>query len=235
MAHQTGVPIGTLRNWRRGRVPRRAQLLLDGVELWASCGLPVHDFNALPKANYAQLLGLYLGDGCLARVKSGFQLRLTMDIAYPTIIEEARACVAACAPDRTVGVYRTRDEHYVNVSAYGAFWPCLFPQHGPGKKHERRIVLEPWQQQIVDHEAGGFVRGLIHSDGWRGENRVRVKGRDYSYPRYQFSSRSDDIRQLFTRACDQLGVSWRPWGRWHISVARRDAVRLLDAHVGPKT
>jgi hypothetical protein len=25
-----------------------------------------------------------------------------------------------------------------------------FPQHGPGRKHERPIVLEPWQLEIVD-------------------------------------------------------------------------------------
>ena len=39
--------------------------------------------------------------------------------------------------------------------------------------------------------------GLIHSDGWaRGVNKVHVKGRDYEYPRYQFSNRSDDIRRF---------------------------------------
>ncbi|MFI9836970.1 helix-turn-helix domain-containing protein [Nonomuraea sp. NPDC051941] len=51
--------------------------------------------------------------------------------------------------------------------------PHLFPQHGPGKKHERPIVLEPWQREIVSAHPGRFVRGLIHSDGWRGTNRVR--------------------------------------------------------------
>jgi hypothetical protein len=75
---------------------------------------------------------------------------------------------------------------------------------------------------------------LIHSDGWRGTNKVHAKGRDYEYPRYQFSNRSDDIRRLFTYACDLLGIAWRPWGKYHISVARRDAVALLDEFVGPK-
>jgi hypothetical protein len=62
-----------------------------------------------------------------------------------------------------------------------------------------------------------------------------VKGRWYAYPRYQFSSRSDDIRRLFTDACDRIDVSWRPWGRWHISVARRASVARLDEFVGPKS
>ncbi len=51
----------------------------------------------------------------------------------------------------------------------------------------------------------------------------------------EISNRSDDIRQLFTETCDLMGIAWRPWGRWHISVARRDAVALLDEHVGPKS
>jgi len=120
------------------------------------------------------------------------------------------------------------------VAAYSKAWPCLFPQHGPGKKHTRRIALEPWQLALVAEVPGRLLRGMIHTDGWRGENRVMSKGRSYSYPRYQFSSRSEDIRGIFCHGCDLLGVAWRPWGRWHISVARRDAVALLDEHVGLK-
>jgi hypothetical protein len=77
-------------------------------------------------------------------------------------------------------------------------------------------------------------RGAGHTDGWRGLNRVRVKGKDYAYPRYQFSNRSDDIRKLFTDACEKLGVQWRQWTRYHVSVARRDSVAILDWFVGPK-
>ena len=46
-------------------------------------------------------------------------------------------------------------------------WPCLFPQHGPGRKHERPIVLEDWQRTIVEEHPGPFLRGLFHSDGCR--------------------------------------------------------------------
>lgn len=86
----------------------------------------------------------------------------------------------------------------------------------------------------VDAEAGRFLRGLTHSDGWRGVNRVYVKGRWHEHPRYQFSNRSSDIRRLFTNTCDQLGIGWQASGRHHISVARRDSVALLDEFVGPK-
>jgi hypothetical protein len=61
-----------------------------------------------------------------------------------------------------------------------------------------------------------------------------VKGKDYEYPRYQFSNRSRDIKKLFTDVCDQLGIEWRPWGKHHISVARRESVALMDEFIGPK-
>ncbi|MGC1853433.1 MAG: hypothetical protein WA687_13445 [Solirubrobacterales bacterium] len=34
--------------------------------------------------------------------------------------------------------------------------------------------------------------------------------------------------------CDQLGIAWRQDGPWDISVARREAVAIMDRHVGPK-
>jgi hypothetical protein len=60
------------------------------------------------------------------------------------------------------------------------------------------------------------------------------KGKLYEYPRCQFSNRSDDIRRIFTGACDALGIEWRRWTRLHISVAKKESVALLDSFVGPK-
>jgi hypothetical protein len=85
------------------------------------------------------------------------------------------------------------------MSGYSTHWTCLFPQCGPGAKHTRPILLRPWQEKLalVDHPEQ-FVRGLIHSDGWRGNNPVRgASGKRYVYTRYQFSNRSPDIRDLF--------------------------------------
>jgi hypothetical protein len=88
---------------------------------------------------------------------------------------------------------------------------------------------------IVDQVPASLLRGLIHNDGWRGVNRVVSKGKVYEYPRYQFSNRSDDIRRIFTDACDGLGIEWRRWTRFHISVAKKESVALLDSFVGPKS
>ena len=117
-------------------------------------------------------------------------------------------------------------------------WPCLFPQHGRGRKHTRSITLEPWQQANTLAFPGEFVKGLFHSDGCRVTNRVRYHSangdRSYQYPRYFFSNESADILHLCTEALDEHGVSWRYCRRNLLSVARRQAVALLDVYVGPK-
>ncbi|HXA57831.1 MAG TPA: transcriptional regulator, partial [Streptosporangiaceae bacterium] len=117
-------------------------------------------------------------------------------------------------------------------------WPCLFPQHGPGKKHNRKIELAPWQQQIVDLHPEQLIRGLIHSDGCRLTNRVRRQlpsgDRWYEYPRYLFVNQSTDILRLYGEALDRLGIAWRYSKPNTISVAKREAVARLDEFVGPK-
>lgn len=234
IAAETGVSIASIRNYRQGRLPRRALNALAPEGLCATCGESDHDFSQLPPQPYGYLLGVYLGDGMVGKSGRAIQLRVFLDSAYPGIIEEVAQAITAVR-GRRPNVRADRRCACTHVTSAWKCWPCLFPQHGSGRKHERIIELTPWQQDIVDGETGAFLRGLIHTDGWRGDNRVVSKGHAYTYPRYQFSNRSDDIRALFTRACDGLGIAWRPWGRWHISVARREAVAVLDRFVGLKT
>lgn len=112
----------------------------------------------------------------------------------------------------------------VIVNAYFNGWPRLFPQHGPGPKHGRSIVLEGWQRSIVARYTAEFVRGCIDSDGCR--HRRIVAGRDY--PAYSFANTSEDILGIFTSACDVLGIGWRRANRGTISIARRADVARLD-------
>src|ERR1700710_1345233 len=102
-------------------------------------------------------------------------------------------------------------------------WPLVFPRHGPGRKHNRPIVLHEWQRAIVDRRPRPFLRGLINSDGCRTINRFKTKlpsGRvaEYAYPRYFFSNQSADIRRLFCEYCERLGVRWTQSNPRNISV-----------------
>ena len=109
----------------------------------------------------------------------------------------------------------------------------VFPQTGPGPSTPEGSQLAEWQTRIVAERpaAWWFLRGLIHSDGCRVINRVNGG----EYPRYFFSQVSTDIQEIFSAACDRLGIEHRR-NRWNsISIARRDSVALMDCIVGPKS
>jgi hypothetical protein len=230
VAAATGVQVNTLRAWRKRGYPHGRERRIGGCP---ACCYDQHDFGALPAATYAYLLGVYLGDGTVLKNKTSFRLQIALDERYPKLIDEA-ASAAAVLSGRHSRVRVPPGRHYALVTSSWKAWPCLLPQHGPGRKHKRPIVLTDWQKELVAQAPGSLLRGLIQTDGWRGMNKVRSKGKDYAYPRYQFSNRSDDIRKLFTDTCEVLGIEWSQWTRYHVSVARRDSVALLDTFVGPK-
>jgi hypothetical protein len=189
--------------------------------------------------SYAYLLGAYLGDGYVAKTERSFQLVITLDAVYPEIVEECRTAIVLSLPAARPGACRHPVHRSIRVTAGSKLWPDLFPQMGPGRKHERAIVLAPWQRDIVDAHPWPFVRGLIHSDGCRTVNRFKTllpSGRvaEYAYPRYFFSNLSPDIRELFCESCERLGLRWTQSNHRNISISHRASVALLDEYVGPK-
>jgi hypothetical protein len=240
IARLTQLPRSTVRDWRSSQrwLPR---LPIPGISRRRApssacpvCGGPLHDLWALPDS-YAYLLGLYLGDGCLSEARRGvFKLRIALDGLYPGIISECVAAMREVLPNNRQLVQSIRGSRGVEVNTHSKQLRCLFPQHAPGRKHERRIALADWQQDIVTRHPELLVRGLIHSDGCRTVNTIHHPKKTYAYPRYCFSNRSDEIRRIFCDACDLLGIEWRVMNRWNISVARREAVARLDEFVGPK-
>ncbi len=238
---QTGINRSTLRVWAQDRS------LLDkyqDTDLCPRCE-PVPRPPA-PAHAYSYLLGLYLGDGCISPAgdprKKVWRLRIACDDKWPGLIDECEEAMSAVRPDHKVG--RTRAPGCTMVNGYWKHWPCVFPQHAPGKKHERRIVLDPWQQEIVDEHPGRFVRGLMHSDGSRGLNRIaRRDGQGfYEYPRYLFANTSREIVGLMTATLDRLEIPWKSHTKRQpgvlsqaaVSISRKAAVARMDAFVGPK-
>ncbi|MFC5032737.1 helix-turn-helix domain-containing protein [Streptomyces sp. DSM 41987] len=227
----TGISRATIRDWH---------VCVEPIQRKAEC-FRCTTSTALRRPAYTYLLGLYLGDGCLSAQPRGvFALRIACADSWPGLIESCEAAIRAIHPDNAV--CRVRRAGCTMVTSTSKHWPCLFPQHAPGKKHERRIVLEPWQQEIVDAHPWEFIRGLIHSDGCRIANwTTRIVGGEpkrYEYPRYFFTNKSDDIRALFSDTLDKVGVEWKVTRRgkdpYNVSVARRASVALMDLHVGPK-
>jgi hypothetical protein len=221
IAHRTSIPRRTVRDWLNGRTPQ-----FDRSR--STCPVCRGQPETLPRPEYPYLLGLYLGDGYIAAHRRGvYRLRITCANAYPHLMDECERAMAAVLPSR---VGRVQREGCTDVTAYSKHWPCLFPQHGPGVKHDRKIELAPWQQEVIDADPRPLLRGLIHSDGCRCANWVNGT----PYTRYFFSNTSLDIQGIFGRACDALGIEWRSNKKGSLSVAKRASVVLLDELAGPK-
>jgi hypothetical protein len=177
------------------------------------------------------LLGVYLGDGCIsAGRRAVWKLRVTMDSSYPGIIRKSCAAMEAVVPGKHAHCYQRSGERCVEISMCWKHWPCLIPQHGPGRKHLRPIFLASWQQAIVERARESFIRGLMHSDGCR----VVANDRGVASVRYHFANRSDDIKRIFCESLDALDTPWtRPCDR-QIAIYRKSATAKLDTFVGPK-
>ncbi|MCF3962264.1 helix-turn-helix domain-containing protein [Streptomyces fuscigenes] len=237
VARRLGVPLGTVSWWLHADRSKRGECPGRGGALCPRC-----DGRPLDERAYAYLLGLYLGDGHISHyVKHrAHSLAVTCCDDWPGLLDACEAAMHAVLPDNAT--CRVRRKGCTDVKVYSKHLPCLFPQHGPGKKHERRIALEEWQQLIVDAHPWELIRGLLHSDGCRITNWTeKVIGgvrKRYEYPRYFFSNLSGDIRRVYTDALDCVGVEWKSCNNsrsvQNISVARRASVALMDAHVGPK-
>lgn len=234
IAAACGVAVKTVRRWRR--LYQRQGRQRGQSHTSAPC--PRCDDAELDRRAYAQLLGWYLGDGHIVAYKRGvYLLAIFNDARYENLNSEIRSLLQALKPG---GKPFTRTlPGALSTGCYWKHWPCLFPQHGPGRKHNRLIELEPWQQAIVEKHPGQFLRGLFHSDGCRIENWtakvVAGQRKRYTYPRYLFDNQSTDIMGLCQWALDLLGIHWTMPRRDMLSVARKADVAVLDRHVGPKS
>jgi hypothetical protein len=222
----TGVARGTIRRWRARNFEPRSTTPIAWV----------------PGQDYVYVLGLYLGDGSLAlpgRCRT-HTLDIACDAVYESILAEATRALESVFPPAPVRSTRERNSRCLRLRITHAGVLSAFPQHGPGRKHERKIELVEWQRVLTYKHPASFIRGLIHSDGARCINQVNTtlpSGRraHYEYVRYFFTNYSEDIRRIFCEHCDLLGIRWTQSNHRNISISHRDSTAILDRIVGPKT
>jgi Homeodomain-like domain len=226
VCRRLGIGYNSLYRWQERLAPAPG---VSAVRCFVCTGTAPHPV-------YLYLLGQYLGDGHIAALKRSTALRIYCCDDYPRIISETASAMAQVAG---VSVNYTVKNGCTQVQSATNHWKCMIPQHGPGQKHNRSIVLAEWQRMLAVADPRPLIRGLLHSDGCRAINTIHHSlpsgERTYAYPRYFFSNVSEDIRRIYTDALDLLGIEWRQ-NRWNsISVAKREAVAALDEFVGPKS
>jgi hypothetical protein len=223
VSRDLGIHRSTVRAWRDGpRVRMTACPRCEGRPLDAKA--------------YAALLGLYLGDGCVSRLARCYSLRVSCDAKYPGIIADVERMIEIIRSDHRA--HRVHGPGVIVVQSTWVHWPCLFPQHGPGRKHERVLGMQSWQWDMVEQHPADFLRGLFHSDGCRVNNwalqMAAGRKKRYEYPRWQFTNESAEIMAWCQDALDLVDIPWRQSSRRLLSVSRHAAVSRLDDLIGMK-
>jgi hypothetical protein len=242
VSRRVGIPRGTIRDWRRPTYVSRRDMPLG---ICPRCWRATKPMCFRP-GDYAELLAIYLGDGCISEHARAQRLRVHLDARYPVMNDEIRALLQRCFPENTIGIvapstssWSGRSDTWTILSIYSKHLTCLFPQHGRGKKHQRPILLEPWQRRILHSAPWSFLRGCIRTDGCAFINRTDIhRPKPYEYLSYEFSNMSKDIVDLFVEACDRVGVFTRVTsnssGRWSVRINRRESVAMMLEHIGMK-
>lgn len=85
VARRTSIPRSTVREWRRPTyVPRDGRPRLP--ETCPRCWLAAKPIR-FTSEDYAELLAMYLGDGCISQHARTQRLRIVLDAKYPGIIK----------------------------------------------------------------------------------------------------------------------------------------------------
>jgi intein/homing endonuclease len=184
---------------------------------------------------YAYLLGLYLGDGHIIKTKSlkngnvVYKFRIFQDAKYINLIQ---LCAHKMKFLFESEINIINKPGCVELICYKNNIPEIFPQHGAGKKHKRKIALQDWQKDIIRKYPKEFIKGLIHSDGCR----YVIKQSGHEYVKYELSNRSQDILEHFDWACSLIGVDTRRHSGGRASILRTQKdVEIFQSFIGPKS
>jgi len=179
--------------------------------------------------DYSELLGLYLGDGYVVRLARTYKFRLFLDSKHREVVRESAALLERCFSHNVVGTTYGHEGRMTVLSVHSVHLGCIFPQHAPGQKHKRPIVLEDWQNGLVARAPWHFLKGLIRSDGCSFINRTG----QYEYLAYQLDNHSSDILDLFCATCEMVDLEYRRYVRY-VRINRRSSVARLKAKIGVK-
>lgn len=151
------------------------------------------------KEVYSYILGLYLGDGYIDKIKKTYRLRIFLDSKYIKLINECVENLKILFPNNKINK-TTRHVTLTIVYIYSNNLPSLFPQIGLGRKHNRKIELENWQKNLIIDRF--LLKGFFHSDG----SSYFILKRGHRH--YNFKNYSEDILTIYKDCCDRLGIGY---------------------------
>lgn len=203
------------------------------------------ELNKNQQKAYSYILGQYLGDGCLSKApnfekKQVWKLRIFTDCKHPNITNQCKNSLKLLFPNNkstAITIYYKNKPSCNELVIYNKQLIHYFPQHDIGKKHEREIMLLPWQENIINLYPHDFIKGLFHSDGCRFISNNRII--------YQFTNCSIDIINLYSNILNKLNIEHRvrkkTMGKknvtqaYNVFVNKKIYIPIMESFLGPKS
>ena len=191
------------------------------------------------RSAYYYILGQYLGDGCISETKNKrtLKLRIACCDKYPGIISELTEKFNIVFPANSV--IKIKNLGCFEIAVYNKFLPSIFPQHGSGEKHNRKIELSELQEKYICYKE--LARGLFHSDGSYYPTKDK-SGKIHHF--YNFTNCSEDIHNIFKRCLESENIYSRRniktidkcyTPAWVTTISRTAQVELAYNFLGHKT
>jgi hypothetical protein len=197
ISKETGIPYSILKKWVSSKNIKEAYSPITNFKKYLN--------NKIKQKAYSFILAVYLGDGYISTYKTfrAPKLCFSNDKKYIKNTQEWVEKLQILFPDNKVNIYPKRNGNCYMIQVYSKKILDLFPQHGIGKKHTRKIRLKTWQNNIVKKYPEEFIRGCIQSDGSIYEQTIK----NYKYKNYCFVNKSKDITMLFILALSLKGIN----------------------------
>jgi hypothetical protein len=129
-SRRAGIPRSTVRTWLSEGLDQRLETRVDRPQTGEPCELCLYVRN-LPEQPYAYLLGLYLGDGCIASHARGvYRLRIIQDQKYVNLIQQCKLAMHTVISTRVGLVQRQGCKEIVRIRSIG---PACFLSMASGQ------------------------------------------------------------------------------------------------------
>lgn len=155
-----------------------------------------------PSVEFAYLIGVVAGDGCITRAGHVFKLEISCDAAYPNLIKTYQALITQVT-GLAAAVYKVHNRNCFRVVANSATMPSIlgFP---PGAKSENGFTIPEWIFENTEY-VKALLRGLIETDGAV----AKVFRHNGWYWHIHFCAKHPGIMSSFMRAVNILGYPFR--------------------------
>ena len=209
ISRKYNIPRSTIRYWHETKdIKKEGKIEISNID-------PI---------SYSYILGVYLGDGHIDKMKRTYRLRIALDSRQDLVIEECAKNLEILFPSNKIKIDKIKNTNSVIIKVYSSCLPTIFPQYGKGAKHNRNIILTDEQEKIIINDK--LMLGLFHTDG----SFFVVNGK---YPRYQFTNKSKQILDIFGKCLIYYGITpkirKRKNGVYDIQIQnRKDFDKLYD-------